>query len=235
MLSGATSRANDPPKSPELSTSVQKAINRARLVVGRFDASWSTALARTDQAMMKALGAVYDVCIAIDRQPRQREAFLSSARVSPHGNVRNSYQPIVRALLKDCHGDLRARITRYAGVVALARSDKVPSKAFTRFVQHEHGGIAAAYKEFVRRQRIPREQLQRLKERKAAVDGYLQSGTNENFPIPARMEKRAGIALAVIEIADGNFRLLRVLDQTPEEIERLVEHQARRWASQARK
>lgn len=235
MFPDATILASRMGEQPEISVTIKRAVDQARLVIGRFDASWGNALARTDQVMMRALEALYEVCVAFDRQPRQREPFLRSAKVNPHGNVRNPYQPIVRALLKDCHGDLRARITRYAGIVALARSDKVPPREFVRFVKHEHGGVAGAYKEFTRRQRVPREQLHRLKERKAIVDRFIETGINVSFPCPSQMEGHSGIALAVVDVTDGHFRVLRLLDHRPEEIERLVEHQARNWvASQTR-
>ena len=229
MLPSATSRVAVSQESPALSPSVQQIVDKARRIVGRFDASWGSALARTDRAMLSALEAIYSLCVVLDRQPRQREAFLRASNVSPHGNVRNPQQPIVRLLLRECHGDLRSRVTKYAGVVALAAIERVPPKEFIRFVKRSHGGVAGAYREFVRRQKVPREQLRRLKERKEVVDRFIETGTNVGYPCTSQMEGRSGLALAVVDIAEGQFRVLRLLDYEPEEIERLVEPQARRW------
>lgn len=229
MLPSSTSRVAVSQEPPALSSSVQQIVDKARRVVGRFDASWGSALARTDRAMLNALQAIYSLCVVLDRQPRQREAFLRASNVSPHGNVRNPHQPIVRSLLRECHGDLRSRVTKYAGVVALAAIEGVSPKEFVRFVKHSHGGIAGAYKEFTRRQQVPREQLRRLKERQEVLGRFIETGTNAGYPCTSQMEGRFGLALAIVDIAEGQFRVLRLLDHGPEEIERLVEPQARRW------
>lgn len=218
-----------------LSKEVATTIAQARRAIIKYDSGWTTALANTDDRLFEALKSLYAVCLAFDRQPKQRDAYLESAKIAVHGNTRNRFQPVIRALLKGCHVELRKRATKYAGVVAFAMSEDISAGEFKSFVRRRHGGLEAAYRTYVKQQRIPREQLRRLKERKAIVDRFVQTGSNISFPCTAQMEGRSGIALAVVDIADGHFRVLRVLDHRPEEIERLLEPQAQRWAtSQAR-
>jgi len=58
------------------------------------------------------------------------KAFLATRKLKTHGNVRNPISPILRSMANPKHKHVRAWLSKYACVIALARCEKVSPSEF---------------------------------------------------------------------------------------------------------
>jgi hypothetical protein len=173
----------------------------------------------------KALVTIYTAVSRIEHSGGGAQ-FLADRGVKVHGNVKNPYQPYLRAFTKKAHPWVRGKICKCAAVIGLARHENVSADEIGAWLKTHPVEMACSEYRRIMRARSnaqPNDQMHRANA--IIVDRKKEPEMAPLLPATPITPHYAGIKLAIVDFADdgsGDYYLLGILAHNEKAIWRMV-------------
>lgn len=208
------------------------ALKRAILLVGDYDKKVSISLAQTKKEHLSALNALHEVCVALSDEDVRNEWF-DREEIPVHGNLKNPYQPVVRAILnRAASAEIRKRATRYAGAIAVAIDRKIGVGEFATLIEQTEGGIEELYKTWRLAQGTQSRTVEAKKEAADLITAFVGEFGEIDIEPSLATEGHQGLTIAAVEFNEGRIVHLRVLISDETKVRQMIERHARAASSE---
>ena len=157
--------------------------------------------------------------------------FLADRGIKPHGNVKNPYQPYLRAFTEKAHPWVRGKLCKHAAVIGLARHENVSADDIGIWLKtHTVEKACREYRRIMRARNNSQRDEQMPRANAIIVDRKKEPDMAPLLPATPITPRYAGIKLAVVDFADdgsGHYYLLGILPHNEKAIWRMVSASSR--------
>jgi hypothetical protein len=199
-------------------SAVDEADDAVRRVLAATEKKFHAAEQQLSVGLPEVQVKIYRAVVDLEERGL-REEFLIARGVSPHGNTRNSYTPILRAFTNSKHKYLRQTLTKFAAMIALARRENVSPEEFVEWRKKWTNDRAArAWHEL--------QKTSAAEDHERLVVKFLLPDPKTPFLPPVGPTKGcAGRRLAVLDCADdltGKYRVVGLVPCNEDEVRRII-------------